>query len=227
MRRLWEQEELPPASPAFSKEDLQCEEHFVRTHERRPDGRYIVRLPFSAPPEDLSDTRRMATRVLNHMEARFARNAPFRELYVEFMRQYSNLGHMTELPNAATSAGTQICYLPHHGVMREMSSTTKLRVVFNGSAVTRTGETLNQHLHTGPNLLPHLPDILLRWRQHRFVFATDIEKMYRQIEVHPEDQDLQRIFWRESAADELKAFRLNTVTYGLACAPFLAIRTLR
>lgn len=55
---------------------------------------------------------------------------------------------------------------------------------------------------------------------------TDIEKIYRQILVHPEDRDWQRILWRPGTFDHVREYRLNTVTYGLACAPFLAIRTL-
>lgn len=77
---------------------------------------------------------------------------------------------------------------------------------------------------TGENLLPDLADILLQWRRHRYVLATDVEKMYRQIGVHPQDRDLQRV---ERGCQEIKVYRLNTVTYGLTCAPFLAIRTLR
>ncbi|KAL0278094.1 UNVERIFIED_CONTAM: hypothetical protein PYX00_000003 [Menopon gallinae] len=34
------------------------------------------------------------------------------------------------------------------------------------------------------------------------------------------------ILWRNSPAEELQEFQLHTVTYGTACAPFLAIRTL-
>lgn len=80
---------------------------------------------------------------------------------------------------------------------------------------------------TGPNLLPALADILLQWRRHRYVFATDIEKIYRQILVHAEDQGLQRILWREDSNHEIQEYWLTTVTYGLSCAPYLAIRTLR
>lgn len=79
----------------------------------------------------------------------------------------------------------------------------------------------------GPNLLPPLIDVLLRWRAHKYVLATDIEKMFRQILVNSEDRDLQRIIWRDNDKEEFREYRLNTVTYGLACAPFLAIRTLR
>ncbi|XP_012529934.1 uncharacterized protein LOC105833059 [Monomorium pharaonis] len=78
---------------------------------------------------------------------------------------------------------------------------------------------------TGPNLLPPLPEIFLRWRQHRYVLATDVEKMFWQIVVHPDDRDLQRILWRDAATDIVE-YRLDTVTYGLACAPYLAMRTL-
>jgi hypothetical protein len=41
-------------------------------------------------------------------------------------------------------------YLPHHGVIKESSDTTKLRVVFDGSAFTIAQVSLNDTLHTGP-----------------------------------------------------------------------------
>ncbi|XP_029674246.1 uncharacterized protein LOC115242242 [Formica exsecta] len=227
VRRFWEQEEMPLAATTLSKDDQECEDHFVRTHTRGPDGRYTVRLPVVEPLPDLSGTRRAALRVLKHMETRFSRDASFHELYADFLRQYADLHHMTPASSDADRVNKRLCYLPHHGVMREASSTTKLRVVFNGSSRLPSGETLNQHLQVGPNLLPALADILLRWRRHRYAIASDIEKMYRQIDVHPQDRDLQRIVWREGKDMDIKEFQLNTVTYGLACAPYLAIRTLR
>ncbi|XP_059618014.1 uncharacterized protein LOC132262687 [Phlebotomus argentipes] len=51
--------------------------------------------------------------------------------------------------------------------------------------------------------------------------------MYRQVRVAPEDCDLQRIFWRESRHQPVQIYRLTTVTYGTACAPFLATRVLK
>ncbi|XP_024868970.1 uncharacterized protein LOC112452802 [Temnothorax curvispinosus] len=49
-------------------------------------------------------------------------------------------------------------------------------------------------------------------------------KMYRQILVHSDDRDLQRIVWRPDETAALRDYLLNTVTYGEGCAPFLAIR---
>ncbi|XP_029168783.1 uncharacterized protein LOC114938832 [Nylanderia fulva] len=147
-------------------------------------------------------------------------------MYVEFMQKYKELRHMMLAPAPAEpQRGT--CYLPHHGVLRPDSTSTKLRVVFNGSSSLPNGDSLNQFLLTGPNLLPALADILLRWRRHRYVFAADIEKMYRQILVHPDDRSLQRILWRDDSKNDVQEFWLCTVTYGLSCAPYLAIRTLR
>ena len=46
--------------------------------------------------------------------------------------------------------------------------------------------------------------------------------MFRQIGVEP----VQSILWRFDKSEPIQTYRLTTVTYGLACSPFLAIRTL-
>lgn len=120
----------------------------------------------------------------------------------------------------------QVVYIPHHAVIRESSVTTKLRVVFNASSLTTNGTSLNSHLLPGPKLQIDLIAVLMRWRQHKYVYTADIAKMYRQILVDSRDRDYQRIVW----IDETKAVRdyqLATVTYGTVSAPFLALRVLQ
>ena len=46
--------------------------------------------------------------------------------------------------------------------------------------------------------------------------------MFRQFLVHEQDVDWQRILWRRSSDVPIDTFRLTTVTYGTACAPFLS-----
>ncbi|KAL6419003.1 hypothetical protein ACFW04_011632 [Cataglyphis niger] len=159
------------------------------------------------------------------MERRFARDDQLKQLYTDFMQEYEALGHMS-LVWPASVAGPADCFLPHHGVMRK-GSPSKIRVVFNGSSAVPSEASLNRHLKVAPNLLPALEDTLLRWRVHRFVLASDIEKMYRQILVDPEDRSLQKILWRHDDQTAPRTYEFNTVTYGLACAPFLAVRSLR
>ncbi|XP_017797085.1 PREDICTED: uncharacterized protein LOC108578295, partial [Habropoda laboriosa] len=118
-------------------------------------------------------------------------------------------------------------YLPHHAVRKESSATTKIQVVFDASAKGTTGISLNDALLTGPTIQDTLFSILLRFRSHTYVITADIEKMYRQIKVHHDDRKFQKILWRESMDKPIKTFELNTVTYGTASAPFLAVRCLR
>ena len=169
-----------------------------------------------------------AQRSLEGMERRRLRDERLNEAYVTFMREYALLGHMKLADEMTQQLGpSHSYYLPHHGVWKESSTTTKLRVVFNGSHKTTTGYSLNDLLHKGPNLLTDINSLLIRWQLHYVVFSADIEKMYRQIQIHPDDADYQRILWRESPSQPSREYKLVTVTYGLACAPFLAIRTLQ
>ncbi|XP_029673018.1 uncharacterized protein LOC115241410 [Formica exsecta] len=226
VQRFWQQEDMSSAAPPLTTEEREAEDHFARTHSRDVNGRYVVRLPLKLPLPDLTGTRRSAARLLGQMERRFDRDAQLRQLYRDFMQEYETLGHMTLAPSSRDQPKPD-CFLPHHGVMRKASSPPKIRVVFNGSSAVASGASLNRHLKTGPNLLPALADVLLRWRVHRYVLASDIEKMYRQILVAPQDRHLQQILWRHDNQTAQQEFELNTVTYGLACAPFLAMRSLR
>lgn len=175
---------------------------------------------------NFSSSYNIAVKRLCGTERRFARDDHLYEQYSDFLSEYEALGHMSLLkPPKVTDS--HIAYLPHHGVWKSSGDSSKLRVVFNGSAGLECGVTLNQHFLVGQNLLPSLFDALLKWRLHRYVFVTDIEKMYRQILVHPEDRNLQRILWRREPTVPISEYQLNTITYGLSCAPYLAMRTLR
>ncbi|XP_060846073.1 uncharacterized protein LOC132925721 [Rhopalosiphum padi] len=50
--------------------------------------------------------------------------------------------------------------------------------------------------------------------------------MYRQIKVNVDYRGYQHILWRATPTDALKEYELNTVTYGVNSAPFLALRVL-
>ncbi|XP_060665585.1 uncharacterized protein LOC132797829 [Drosophila nasuta] len=62
---------------------------------------------------------------------------------------------------------------------------------------------------------------------HKYVFTADIEKMYRQIWIKPEDQYFQTIVWRNDPSEDLRYYRLKTVTYGTKAAPYLATKCLQ
>lgn len=90
-----------------------------------------------------------------------------------------------------------------HGVSKASSTTTKLRVVFDASAKTNNGISLNDTLAAGPTIYPTLENILLRFRVHKVALSADISKMYRAVHLAPEDRDLHRFIWREQTSDSL------------------------
>ena len=67
---------------------------------------------------------------------------------------------MTTLGAAEVRRNCPNFYMPHHGVLKETSSITKLRVVFNGSEKISNGVSLNYILMTGPKVQDDLFDIV-------------------------------------------------------------------
>ncbi|KAL6421402.1 hypothetical protein ACFW04_011795 [Cataglyphis niger] len=149
---------LPPLSHPRRKE--KCEKFFVQTHTRTTKRRHVVRLPFTAIPRNIGETRKLAERLLTAMEWKGSRDSWFGNLYRTFMPEYENLKHMNEINQGSTAnhdvAG--ICYLPHHRMLRESSATIKFCVVFNRLQRVRSGESLNTQLLVGVNLLSALAD---------------------------------------------------------------------
>jgi hypothetical protein len=84
-------------------------------------------------------------------------------------------------PSSSTTSPNY--FLPHHVVLKPESSSTKLRVVFDGSAKTSTGWSLNDVLKVNPTVQQDLIDIILRLRKYQYVFTADVGKMYRQVKV--------------------------------------------
>lgn len=98
--------------------------------------------------------------------------------------------------------------------------------MFNASKRTNTGHSLNDILYVGPTLQLDLMTLILNWRFYKYVLTGDVEKMYRQILVYNEDSQFQRILFRREADKPIEDFALKTVTFGVNCTPYIAIRTL-
>lgn len=225
LKQFWELEGVETmCTRKLSKEEQECEDEYKKALQRDQTGRYIVPILIKGNIQDLGDSREAALNRFFHLERKFEKNPEFKEQYVNFMREYRDLGHMTKSTDKEDKNPTY--YVAHHGVMKQSSSTTKLRAVFDASAKTTTNISLNDRLKKGPILQPDLFTILVRFRCFNIVLAADVEKMYRQVWIRKDERSLQKIFWRENSSEELCTYILNTVTYGTTSASFLAIRTL-
>ncbi|XP_055854500.1 uncharacterized protein LOC129918155 [Episyrphus balteatus] len=212
-----------------SPEDEICEKLFAETTTRNADGRYICKLPFKDEVPALGVSREQTLKQYLSTENALAKNPSFHTEYNNVLEEYLTLNHMKKVAPIEIQKSTDInsYYLPQHAVIKPESTTTKTRIVFNASSPTSNGKSLNDILYTGPSLQSDLISLILNWRFYRYVFNADITKMYRQIFVHPEHTPFQRILFRNSRNEPVSDFELQTVTFGINCAPFLAIRTLK
>ncbi|XP_060863425.1 uncharacterized protein LOC132939996 [Metopolophium dirhodum] len=177
-------------------EEFRAEEHFQSTFRRHCSGRFIVKLPMAQDPNVLGDSLDMAQKRFLNLESRLQKDKMLTEQYDKFIAEYISLGHM-ELASPTSHKPTY--YLLHHPVFKTDSTTTKMRVVYDGSATSKL---------------------------HHIALTADVENMYRQVLVSEEDCDLQRIVYRSQPEEPTRHYKLKTVTYGTKSASFLATRCL-
>ncbi|XP_067216970.1 uncharacterized protein [Linepithema humile] len=212
----------------FSPEELACETLFQESTLRNDEGRFIVKLPIRNDIiSQVGESREIAERRFFALERRLSKQPDIYEEYRRFMREYQDLNYMNPIEVTAEHDNNIQYYLPHHAVLNNTSTTTKLRVVFDASCKSKSGKSLNDALLVGPTIQQDLFSILSRFRTFRFAMTADIAKMYRQVLVDPSQRCLQRIFWRDTPQHKLKTFELATITYGTASASFLAIHCLQ
>ncbi|XP_077268718.1 uncharacterized protein LOC143900848 [Temnothorax americanus] len=224
---FWQQEEVTNKSVFLNAEESYCEQQFLKTVSRTPQGQFVVQLPLRENMVNrLGDSREVALKRLLNLEKRLSRDPLLRERYEHFLREYESMNHMMEIDVPPSEDSTPF-YLPHHGVYKNSDNLAKLRVVFDASCKSSSGLSLNDVLIVGPVVQQDLASILMRFRTFAYVFTADIVKMYRQILVAPSQTHLQRILWRDNADSSVKTYELITVTYGTSSASYLATRCLK
>lgn len=222
LRKFWENEEVQ-LNPIFTEEQKKCVEYCKQTTIRLPNGRIQTSLPFNMDRNDanfLGDSRKMALKRFYHLEKKFEKDPEYHKRYNEDIMNYIKSGHMS----ISKSPQNEGYYLPHHSVLREDKTTSKLRTVFDGSAKSSNGVSLNERCLNGPTIQPELIDIFIRWRLHKVALVADIEKMYRQIMLAPEDRKYHKILYRFSKSEPIRTYEMNTVTFGIKSAPYMAIQ---
>ena len=111
-------------------------------------------------------------------------------------------------------------YLLHQAVIRREHSTTKLQIVYNGSAKSNDQKcSLNDCLHTGPNFIPKLIDVL---RSYSYALTADIEKAFLMVGINNSDHDAVRFLWLEDPSkpdSSVLHLRFTRLVFGLCPSP--------
>lgn len=152
----------------------------------------MISLPFKyemSQPE-LGDSRKCAIATQFQLERRFERNPNLQKEYEKFIRESIALRHIEKVAAGSTyGLDSAIHYMPHYCVFKN-STTTALRVVYNASPKTSNGISLNEQLAIGRTKQTDIVSLLINFRLFKYVFTSDVEKMYKQIML---DEKLEKI----------------------------------
>ena len=227
LERFHELEEPSEYYTAQTPTEIKVEQFFQETHTYdSEEKRYTVKLPRKDNPPRLGESKTQATNraVANDRSLKRKGNL---SAFQQVMGEYEVMGHSQEVNETEHPNNPQSYYMPVHAVIKESSTSTKLRPVFDASAKTTSGYSLNDILEVGPTLYPTIDKILLRFRLPLVAVSSDIGKMYPQVKLHPDDQPLHRYIWRKSEDEPWKEYEMKRVAFGVASSPYLAVKVLQ
>ena len=180
-------------------------------------GRYTVRLPFRKHHGTLPDNFDLSVTRLNSLVRRLKKSSELATEYSKVIEDQKKQGIIEEFsPFLEKAEVGKTHYLSHHAVVRQYALTTKIRVVFDGSA--QCLPSLNDILETGPSTVPAVFDILLRFRSYMIPLVADIAQAFHQICVSREDINCLKFLWvndLNAVEPEIVFMRFLDVVFGL------------
>ena len=159
MKSFWELESFGIPTTDRSLYDELC-----NTIEFR-EGRYEVQLPWKTPRRTLPNNYELSLRRLKGLLRRLKSNPDVLHEYDTVIKTQLQQGVVELVEDSAGADIAGVHYLPHHVVIRQDKTTTKLRIVYDASAKT-SGPSLNDCLNPGPKFDQKILDILNRFRVH-------------------------------------------------------------
>ncbi|KAL9977579.1 hypothetical protein ACROYT_G014998 [Oculina patagonica] len=203
---------------SVSVEDRRAED-ILRETTKLVDGHYETGLLWKEDNPQLPNNKAIAESRLSSLQRKFQRDPELEKRYRMVMQEYIDRGYARKLTDDEARMTTpKTNYLPHHAVINP-NKPGKVRVVFDAAAKYQ-GVSLNQNLLQGPDMTNNLVAVLSRFRQDQTALMADIEAMFHQVKVAPEDQDAFRFLWWSDTTDEPPHEYVTTVhVFGATDSP--------
>lgn len=119
LERLWEMDRIGIESSRTVEEEL-VEKHFMDTHYRDENGRFVVRIPFKQDVSGVGSSRRIALKRFGFTERKIHGSPTIKEFYIEQMREAIRIGHMIEVDHPPKK---RCDLLSHPASLREQEAT--------------------------------------------------------------------------------------------------------
>ena len=223
LSRFWELEHmgiLPVKESLWTEEEEEAMREMKRvTVYDAKKKTYTTQLLFKKDPACLSNNLPAARAMAASSHKRYVRMGMLKEVLSAY-REKLSLGFAQEItdPKEISDLSSSF-YAPTHAVLKPSSTSFKVRVVQNSSHASPGGHSLNSILHKGPDLMPSLIAILVRFRCFPIYVSSDISRQFWRIAVAPKHRDFMRyVFYDEN--EKLKHCRSLSLAFGLVSSSF-------
>ena len=186
------------------------------------DGvRYHVGMLWADSHSTLTNNYYASLAQLKSLEKRLKNDPSLNERYAKTITDDLNKGYIRVVSSEELASSTpREWYFPHHPVLNP-NTPNKVRRVLNGAALFR-GHSLNKALLTGPDLLQNLLKSIIRFRENVIAACADIEGMFFQVSVLPDDQPSLRFLWHEDPTSDVVVYQYMRHVFGSKDSPTCA-----
>ena len=215
------------ANPTRSIEDKRALSLMERTTVKI-DGEdaYVSGLLWREEDPHLPNNFNMAKQRLKSLEKKFENNPEIRERYAQSIQDDVQKGYVKKLSEAELQSESKITWYLLHRFVINPKKPDRLRRVYDASAKFM-GQSLNDKIFTGRNLLSSLCGVLLRFCEGRIAMAADVKEMYHMLRLPERDKPSMRFLWRESPEEEPSVYQFERTVFGEVSAPSRANYAMR
>ena len=204
-----------------SKEDKRALE-LLEKSTKLVDGHYEVGLPWAEDNATIENNYFSAHSQFCSLERRLQKDESLKQRYKETINVDLQNGYVRKLDanELEETKDERQWYVPHHPVVNPHKP-EKVRRVCNAASKYK-GESLNDKLLTGPDLLQNLVGIIFRFREHQIALTADIEAMFLQVKVPPQECRVLRFLWRNNPQEKIDVYEYTRHVFGAKSSPTCA-----
>ena len=183
-------------------------------------GYFLAHYPWTKVPNELPDNRIVAMKRLESTERRLVKSENLAQMYADQIKDMldRNVARILSEDEIRDYNGPYH-YISHHELLKNGSSTTPCRIVFDSSARFQNN-TLNDYWGKGANLLNNLVGVLLRFKENYVGVVGDIKNMYHAVKISQLDQHTHRFLWRDMQLNKPPNTCYDIcLLWGQACSP--------
>uniref|UniRef100_A0A7E4UVZ8 DUF1758 domain-containing protein n=1 Tax=Panagrellus redivivus TaxID=6233 RepID=A0A7E4UVZ8_PANRE len=194
---------------------------FDETYKREPDGRYTVSWPF-CDLDGLPTNRGLCIGRLEGAVESLVRQGVI-EQYDSILNEHLENEIIERFDPKIEPAKH---FLPHHAVIRLDKDTSKVRGVFDASAKTKDGKSLNDCIFSGNPSINSLTAIFMYSRCKPIVISSDVQSAFLMVNLSDDSKRYCCFLWvkdisKPPSPDNLTFFRWRRMPFGVNASPLL------